>query len=47
MCVTGSERPQAFLSPGDGSLSQEVADGKISVQSACGLNTVQVVVQLT
>jgi hypothetical protein len=40
MCATGSERPQPFFSAGDTSLSQEVADGKISVQSACALNTV-------
>jgi hypothetical protein len=30
MCATGSERPTAFFSAGDGSLSQEGADGKIS-----------------
>jgi hypothetical protein len=35
MCATSSERPHAFFSAGDASLSQEVADGKISVQSAC------------
>jgi hypothetical protein len=39
VCVTGSERPQTFFSSGDASLPQEVADGKISVQSACALNT--------
>jgi hypothetical protein len=38
MCATGSESPQAFFSAGGASLSQEVADGKISVQSACALN---------
>jgi hypothetical protein len=40
MCATGSDRPQAFFSAGDTSLSQEVADGKISVKTACALNTV-------
>jgi hypothetical protein len=40
MCAAGSERPQAFFSASDASLLQEVADGKISVQSACALNTV-------
>jgi hypothetical protein len=39
MCATGSERPQAFFLAGDASLSQEVAGGKISVQSTCALNT--------
>jgi hypothetical protein len=35
MCATGSELPQAFF-------PQEVAGGKISVQSACALNTVYI-----
>jgi hypothetical protein len=39
MCATGSERLQEFFLAGDASLSQ-VADGKISAQSACALNTV-------
>jgi hypothetical protein len=32
-------RAQAFLSESDAEVSQEVADGKISIQSACALNT--------
>jgi hypothetical protein len=36
--LTGRVAP--FFSSSDPSLSQEVADGKISVQSACALNTV-------
>jgi hypothetical protein len=34
---TGREKP--FLSASEVAVSQEVADGKISIQSACTLNT--------
>jgi hypothetical protein len=30
---------QAYLSAKDVAVSQEVADGKVSIQSACALNT--------
>jgi hypothetical protein len=39
MCANGTGRAQAFLSASDVAVSQEVADGKISIQSACALNT--------
>jgi hypothetical protein len=32
-------RAQAFLAASDAAVSQEVADGKISTQSACALST--------
>jgi hypothetical protein len=40
MCVSCTGWAAAFFSASDPSLSQEVADGKINVQSACALNTV-------
>jgi hypothetical protein len=39
MCANSTGRTQIFLSASDAVVSQEVADGKISVQSACALNT--------
>jgi hypothetical protein len=39
MCATCTGRAAAFFSASGPSLSQEVADGKINVQSACPLNT--------
>jgi hypothetical protein len=39
MCASSYGRAEAFLSASDAAVSQEVADGKISVQSACALNT--------
>jgi hypothetical protein len=39
MCANSTGRAQAFLSASDGAVSQEVADAKISIQSACALNT--------
>jgi hypothetical protein len=42
MCASSCGRAEAFLSASDAAVSQEVADGKISVQSACALNTVNV-----
>jgi hypothetical protein len=35
-------RAAALFSASDAALSQEVADGKINVQSACALNTVYI-----
>jgi hypothetical protein len=45
MCVSSSGRAAEFFSAGDTSLSKEVSDSKISVQSACALNTVYLVIQ--
>jgi hypothetical protein len=39
MCANSTGRAQAFLSASDAAVSQEVADGKIGIQSACALNT--------
>jgi hypothetical protein len=39
MCANSTGRAQALLSASDAAVSEEVADGKISIQSACGLNT--------
>jgi hypothetical protein len=39
MCANSTGRAQAFLSASDAAVSQEFADGKISIQSACALNT--------
>jgi hypothetical protein len=39
MCANSTSRAQAFLSESDVAVSQEVADGKIGIQSACALNT--------
>jgi hypothetical protein len=39
MYVNSTGRAQAFLSASDAAVSQEVADGKSSIQSACALNT--------
>jgi hypothetical protein len=39
MCANSTGHPQAFLSASDAALSREVADGKISIQSACALNS--------
>jgi hypothetical protein len=38
MCANSTGRAQAFLSASDAVVSQEVADHKISIQSACALN---------
>jgi hypothetical protein len=40
LCATGSERLQPFFSAGEALLLQEVADGKINVQSGHGVGTV-------
>jgi hypothetical protein len=37
MCAYSIDRAQAFLSASDAAVSHEVADGKISIQSACAL----------
>jgi hypothetical protein len=42
MCASSSSRTEAFFSASGAALSQEVADGKISVQSPCALNTVYI-----
>jgi hypothetical protein len=39
MCANTTGRAQAFLSAGNAAVSQEVEDEKISIQSACALNT--------
>jgi hypothetical protein len=39
MCANSINYAQAFLTASDAALSQEVADGKISIQSAYALNT--------
>jgi hypothetical protein len=39
MCANSTGRAPAFLSASDAAVSQEVADVKISIQSACALNT--------
>jgi hypothetical protein len=39
MCANSTDRTQLFLSASDAAVSQEAADGKISIQSACSLNT--------
>jgi hypothetical protein len=39
MCSNSTGRAQAFLSACDAAVSQKVADGKISIKSACPLNT--------
>jgi hypothetical protein len=39
MCANSTSHAQEFLSASDAAVSQEVADGKISIQSACALNT--------
>jgi hypothetical protein len=39
MCANSTGRSQAFLSASDAAVSQEVVDEKISIQSACALNT--------
>jgi hypothetical protein len=39
MCANSTGRAQAFLSASDAAVSREVADGKISIQSARALNT--------
>jgi hypothetical protein len=39
MCANITGRVQAFLSASDAAVLQEVADSKISIQSACTLNT--------
>jgi hypothetical protein len=39
MCANSTGRAQAFLSASDAAISQEVSGGKISIQSACALNT--------
>jgi hypothetical protein len=39
MCANITGRAQAFLSASDAAVSQEVVDGKISIQSAWALNT--------
>jgi hypothetical protein len=44
MCANNIDRAQAFLSASDAAVSQEVADGKISIQSACAQNTRYIVI---
>jgi hypothetical protein len=39
MCASNSGRVAARVSASDTALTQEVADGKINVQSACALDT--------
>jgi hypothetical protein len=39
MCANSTSRAQAILLASDAAVSQEVANGKISIQSACTLNT--------
>jgi hypothetical protein len=39
MCGNSTSHVQAFLSASDAAISQEISDGKISIQSACTLNT--------
>jgi hypothetical protein len=39
MCANSTGCELAFLSASDAAVSQEVADGKITIQSACALNT--------
>jgi hypothetical protein len=39
MCANSTSRVQAFLSVSAAVVLQEVADDKISIQLACGLNT--------
>jgi hypothetical protein len=39
MCASSSGRAAAFFSASDAALSQQVADGKITVHSACALIT--------
>jgi hypothetical protein len=39
MCANSTGRAQAFLSASDAAVSQEVAVGKVSIYSACALNT--------
>jgi hypothetical protein len=39
MCANSTCRERAFLSASDAAVSQKVADGKISIQSARALNT--------
>jgi hypothetical protein len=43
MCASYTGRMPAFFSASGPSLLQEVADGKINVQSVCALNTVYMV----
>jgi hypothetical protein len=47
MFARSSGRVAAFLSASGAALSQEVADGKINVQSACALNMVYVVTAIS
>jgi hypothetical protein len=39
MCANSTGHAQAFVSASDAAVSQEVTDGKTSIQSACALNT--------
>jgi hypothetical protein len=39
MCANSTGRAKTFFSASDAAVSQEVADGKISIQSAYALNT--------
>jgi hypothetical protein len=39
MCANSIGSAQAFLSASDAAVLQEVSDGRISIQSACSLNT--------
>jgi hypothetical protein len=41
MSTNSTSHTQAFLLASDAAASQEVADGKISIQLACALNTRQ------
>jgi hypothetical protein len=39
MCANSTGRAQVFLSASDAAVSQDVADGRIGIQSACAPNT--------
>jgi hypothetical protein len=42
MCANSTGCAQAFWSASDAAVPREVADGKISIQSACALNTLYI-----
>jgi hypothetical protein len=39
MCANSTSRTQTFLLASDAAVSQKAANGKITIQSACALNT--------
>jgi hypothetical protein len=45
MCANSTGSTQAFLSASDAAVSEKVADCKISIQSACALNTLYILMQ--